>query len=85
MKSLFCSGIPYWLNKANFVEKIADFSKKDKEYEFSVLSDQSKKSKIFPHMAQNSLSMDELSSIMSSSKKQKNLSNSLKMHICFFY
>ena len=57
-------------------DKIADFSKKDKEYEFSVLSDQSKKSKIFPHMAQNSLSMDELSSIMSSSKKQKNLSNS---------
>ena len=57
-------------------EKLTDFSKKEKEYEFSVLSDQSKKSKLFSHITQNSLSMDELSSIMSSGKTQKKLSQS---------
>ena len=49
---------------------------KSKEYEISILSDQSKKSKLFSHVNQNSLSMDELSSIMSSSKTQKKLSQS---------
>ena len=63
-------------SKEKSKEKIADFSKKDKEYEFSVLSDQSKKSKLFSHINQNSLSMDELSSIMSSGKTQKKLSQS---------
>ena len=61
--------------KASPKEKL-DFSKKEKEYEFSVLSDQSKKSKLFSHITQNSLSMDELSSIMSSGKTQKKLSQS---------
>ena len=63
-------------SKDNSKEKINDFSKKEKEYEFSVLSDQSKKSKIFSHVNQNSLSMDELSSIMSANKTQKKLSQS---------
>ena len=63
-------------SKEKSKEKITDFSKKDKEYEFSVLSDQSKKSKLFSHINQNSLSMDELSSIMSSGKTQKKLSQS---------
>jgi len=53
-------------------EKMTDLSKK--EYEFSLLSDRSKKSKIFSHVTQNSL--DELSSIMSLSKTQKKLSQS---------
>ena len=63
-------------NESKEKEKNEDFSKKEKEYEFSVLSDQSKKSKLFSHVTQNSLSMDELSSIMSSGKTQKKLSQS---------
>ena len=63
-------------SKENSKEKMNDLSKKEKEYEFSVLSDQSKKSKIFSHVNQNSLSMDELSSIMSANKTQKKLSQS---------
>ena len=58
-------------------EKSKNKSKdKSKEYEISILSDHSKKSKLFSHINQNSLSMDELSSIMSSSKTQKKLSQS---------
>jgi len=49
---------------------------KSKEYEISILSDHSKKSKLFSHINQNSLSMDELSSIISSNKTQKKLSQS---------
>ena len=62
--------------KVSSKDKLTDFSKKEKEYEFSVLSDQSKKSKLFSHITQNSLSMDELSSIMSSGKTHKKLSQS---------
>ena len=51
-------------------------NEKSKEYEISILSDRSKKGKLFSHINQNSLSMDELSSIMSSSKTQKKLSQS---------
>ena len=51
-------------------------NEKSKDYEISILSDQSKKGKLFSHINQNSLSMDELSSIMSSSKTQKKLSQS---------
>ena len=62
-------------SKEKSKEKL-EFSKKDKEYEFSLLSDQSKKSKLFSHIAQNSISMEEISSIMNSSKTQKKLSQS---------
>ena len=51
-------------------------NEKSKDYEISILSDQSKKGKLFSHINQNSLSMDELSSIMNSSKTQKKLSQS---------
>ena len=58
-------------------EKSKNKSKdKSKEYEISILSDHSKKSKLFSHINQNSLSMDELSSIISSNKTQKKLSQS---------